>query len=342
MSARLWTAFRGHGSWQAGVAALLSLCIAHRRARADEQSVTVACLQLDREGVAELESLARSAMLASNLRASIVIACQPEGVLVTAQSAEKSANVWATPGGSTFRDGVVAAVDAALEQLRPRKAPSVPAPASEVSQSEPEATTPPAARPEAAPPLAPEPKPAPPAVPIAPTIRAAQQTPRRAGSFYTDVYGDAGLEAWSTGVAGTARLGARHGSRYLRLGIRGGMARPLARDRDFTTTELSLTLEAVLVSDPALGLRATLAAGPSLLVVSPSERVTAVNDAKTAALVVAAEVSRPVWLGRFAVVPTLGVRVFGSQRGVRLDGTERLVLAGYRPGVTLGLAYQLD
>lgn len=314
----------------------------HVRARADEQRVTIACPQLDREGVAELESLARAALLSSSLRASLAIECRVDGVLVTAESAETSASVRASPEGATFRDGVLAAVDAALDQLRPRAAPAVPGPAGEVSQPEPEVTAPPAAQQEVTTPPVPKPRPAPPAALTAPANRATPNAQPPSRTLHTEVYASAGLEAWSVGLAGTATLGARHGGRHVWAGIRGGVARPLLQDVDFSATDLSLTLEAVFVPDLGLGLRAALGVGPSVLVVSPSARVAAVSNVKTAALLVAAELSRPVWLGRFAVVPALGVRVFASERGVRLDGAERLVLGGYEPSVLLGLTYRLD
>jgi hypothetical protein len=342
VSARLWTALRGHGAGRASVAALLSLLLSLRQALADEQRVTIACPQLDREGVAELESLARAALLTANLRASLAIACRAEGVLVTAQSAESRASVSADLESATFRDGVLAAVDDALEQLRGRETPAAPASASAVEQPAPKVAPPPGPQPKVMAPPASEPKPAPRAAPVAVSTSATPQAPSRSSTFHSEFFGAAGLEAWSAGLAGTATLGARRGGRYVWLGVRGGLARQLAQDTEFTATELSLALEAVLVPVPAFGLRAALSVGPSLLVVSPSARVTAVNDVKTAALLVGADVSRPVWLGRFAVVPTVGVRVFARERGVRLDGSERLVLAGYQPSVALGLAYLVD
>lgn len=336
MVARRRTRRPGLGARRLRVVLVSACLLAHARGRAEERSVTVACPQLDREAAAEIESRARAALLTSDLRASITIDCEAEAVVVSAQSAAESSSVRATPASATFRDEVLAAVDAALEQLRSAPAPGIPPAGSNVAD---------AAPPEPPAPVAPAPltaaQPAATAAPAPSTAPPVQTVPAPPNTSHAEVYAAAGLEAWSAGVAGTASLGARGGGRYFRLGVRGGAARQLAQDQSFSATELSLTVEALLALDFA-GLRAALSAGPSWLAVSPSGDVTALGDSSTTALVVSAELSRPVWLGRFAVVPALGIRGFSSKRGVRLDRSERLVLGGYQPSVTLALLYQID
>ena len=127
----------------------------------------------------------------------------------------------------------------------------------------------------------------------------------------------------------------------MRLGLRGGAARLLVQDTSFSATELSLTLQTDLELSLG-GPRLALDVGPSLLVVAPADDVSALGDVTAAALLVGAELSRPVWLGRMAVVPALGVRWFSGTRGVTLDRHERFVLEGCSPNVTLGLLYRLE
>lgn len=51
--------------------------------------------------------------------------------------------------------------------------------------------------------------------------------------------------------------------------------------------------------------------------------------------------TRPIWRGNLALVPGVGVRGFFSERGVRVNAKERLVLRGVVPQLTLGIAYRL-
>lgn len=321
----------GLGGRRSLVVLVLACLLTPARVQAEEHSVSVACPELDREDAAEIETRARAALLTSALHASIAINCEAEGVLVAAQSADDSTSVRVTPTGATFRDEVLAAVDAALERLRPQKPPNLAPPSADTD--------------EAAPPLAPVSAPPPaPSVSLGspaptPTRRVAAPLPR--SRFHTELFGAAGFEAWSARLAGIARVGARYGDRRVRLGLRGGAARLLVQDASFSATELSVAVQA----DLELGLggtRLALDVGPSLLVVAPAGDVSALGDLTAAALLVGAELSRPVWLGRMAVVPALGVRWFGGTRGVTLDRNERFTLAGFSPHVTLGLLYRLE
>lgn len=313
---------------------VLGCLLTPARLQAEEHSVSVACPELDREDAAEFETRARAALLTSTLDARITIACDAGGVLVTAQSADDSASVRVTPTSATFRDEVLAAVDAALEQLRPPKPPNLASSSPGAGEAAPPSMAPPASAPPPAPPVS--------LGSPAPTPTVAVAAPLQGSRFHAEIFGAAGFEAWSEGLAGTARVGARYGGRRIRLGLRGGAARLLVQDASFSATELSVTVQADLELGFAGGTRLALDVGPSLLVVTPADDVSAHGGLTAAALLVGAELSRPVWLGRMAVVPALGVRWFGWERGVKLDRHERFVLSGFSPNVTLGVLYRLE
>jgi hypothetical protein len=332
--ARLSAVHHGLGRRRSLAVLVLGCLLTPARLHAEEHSVTVACPELDREDAAEFETRARAALLTSALDARITIACDAGGVLVTAQSADESASVRVTPTSATFRDEVLAAVDAALERLRPPKPANLPPSSPDVDEAALPSMAPPASAP-------------PPAPPVSLGSPAATPTPTptpplQRSRFHAEIFGAAGVEAWSERLAGTARVGARYGGRRMRLGLRGGAARLLVQDASFSATELSVTVHADLELAFAGGARLALDVGPSLLVVTPADDVSALGNVTAAALLVGAELSRPVWLGRMAVVPALGVRWCGGTRGVTLDRNERFVLSGFSPNVTLGMLYRLE
>lgn len=335
MPARFSTVHQGLGTrWRLAVLLTLACELTPTLARAEDRSVSIACPQWGREDAAEIETRARAALLTSTLDARIAIDCDAEGVLVTARSVSDSATVRVTPTSATFRDEVLAAVDGALERLRPQEEPALPAPSSDASEDTPQSPT-------AAPVVAPTPAPAL-RRPHATAATLAVTAPSQPSRSYAELFGATGLEAWSGSLAGTAQLGARYAGRKARVGLRAGVARRLQQDTSFSATELSVAVEGGLEPGFAGGIRLTLSVGPSLLVVAPSTDVSALGDVTTAVLSVGADLSRPVWLGRLAVVPALGLRWFGGERGVRLDHNERFVLDGFAPSVTLGLLYRLE
>jgi hypothetical protein len=89
----------------------------------------------------------------------------------------------------------------------------------------------------------------------------------------------------------------------------------------------------------AAGVRLALALGPSALFVQPHGELTPASSTARVSLFAAVQVSRAIWLGRFGLLPQLGLRLFSSERGVRIDRQRQLVLGGLTPHVSLGLAY---
>lgn len=88
--------------------------------------------------------------------------------------------------------------------------------------------------------------------------------------------------------------------------------------------------------------RLTVGLGPSLLLVTPRASLLARRGTTSTAPLVQVALSRAFDIGRFALVPALGLRVQPTDQGVRLDGAELLRLKGAIPTGSLALVYRLD
>lgn len=287
----------------------------------------VDCPELSREQAAEIESRVRASLLTAEVRAAIAVTCQSGEAEVRASTEQESASrrLKMTP---ELRDDVLRAVDELLDELGHHPAPTEAPPQAAASSSGPTN-------------VAPTPPPPAPAEVPAPSRDSAPSAPPPLASapVSTEPFASLAGEAWPDRLAAGLFLGVRRGRPLLRYGVRGGAFRPLSSDSGFGITELSLA--ASLEVGPAFsrGLRLALAAGPSWLWVSPNEPITARTSGRTVALCFDAELSRPLWLGDFALVPALGVRWFTAERGVRLNGYDRFELRGFAPRVALSLMY---
>jgi hypothetical protein len=306
-------------------------------ARADDGRVQLGCPQLTSEQAAEVEARVRVALLgAAALAARVTITCEPESALVVVTAEQRSAERPVFLGAGDVRERLLAEVDAALQQLaRPvvsTDAPAVPSP-----------TPPPTTAALPALPQAPGPttlRSGPPAEQPAPNAdRARSNEPHRARAELSALGGG---EAWRDTAALGAALGLGYGSRWLAFNMRiRGNALP-ATGGNFTVQEWSAAVGVAWTPDWAWGLRGELELGPSLLHVTPRGQLSPRGNTAVAAWYSALSISRPLWLGRVAVVPGVGARAFTEVRRVNVDGNAKVVLGRLVPGLTLGLLYLLN
>jgi hypothetical protein len=293
--------------------------------------VLVDCPQLSREQAAEIESRVRASLLTAEVSAAVVVTCESDGAEVRASTDQESVSRHVTAVPQALRDEVLRAVDELLEQLRHRPQALAESPPAPPTPADATATAVPAAPAPA--PAAPAPSRAKPAPATPPVVAAARE------SVSTEPFASVAGEAWPSRLAAGLFLGVRRGSAALWYGVRAGAFQPFSADSAFGVTELSLAAQVELEPHFSRGVRLGLAGGPSWLWVSPRDPIVARSSGGKTALFFDAELSRPLWLGRFALVPAVGVRWFTAKRGVKLDGDERFELRGFVPRVAVGLAY---
>jgi hypothetical protein len=299
--------------------------------------VRVTCPDLSTERAAELESRVRADLLTTELTATVLVACWPDGTDVRVDSAPDSVTVQVPRGSAdTFRDDVLHGVDEALRELSRRRA-SASGASPEPTPAEPAPAT--SGQPVPSPPAAAPPPPKAPAVPAS----ASAPPQRRAGRGWTELTA-AGLgESWSTSVAVGAAVGVARSSGVIWYGVRAAVLLPAVAGVGFGAKEYWAALELGFQPAFAAGLRVALGVGPSVLFVAPDGALTAHNATATSAFFFDAAVSRPFWFGRFAVVPAAGARLFtGERRGVRVDAEERLRLGQLVPELSLGAALRFE
>jgi hypothetical protein len=298
-------------------------------AAAADTLVQVDCPALGRERVAEIESRTRAALLLTEVGTGVHIRCGDDEALIEANAGRGSVSVRARTAPATLVDDVLAGVDQALGELRPPlpvRGAAAPAPASlRVSRevAAPESLSPVPRRSEAL---------------VEPAIG---EHPRRERPLVAVAVAGA-LEAWTDRPAGGLAVAALRGRAPLWLGLSGAVFRPLHQDPRFDITELSLSATLTLSPAFARGISVTLEAGPSWLWTVPEPTLVERSHRLSAAFTGSAGLSWPIWRGRTGVMPTLGVRWFAPERGVRLDDIERFSLHGLSPRIALALVQRID
>jgi len=315
---------------------LLAGVTASRAAYASDD-LQVECPELERERVAEIESRARASLLLNSFAERVAITCEGDDVLVEASAGASHASVHAPAAPVTLVDDVLAAVDQALEQLRVPKATPPSPEAAPVSPS----PSPSGSRPQVprAPVMPFRPRAPATAEPVPAQVARSAHAPARR---FTLLAAAAGLEAWSNRTAAGLVIAARYGRAPLWAGLNGSVFRPLRQDARFQVTELSLA--ATVTLEPAFGhgLCLTLQAGPSWLWTVPDPALAVHGHTLGASFAGGAELNWPIWRGRTGIMPGLGVRWFRTERGVRIDQSERFALKGLAPNVTLAVVHRID
>jgi hypothetical protein len=305
-------------------------------ARADDGRVHLGCPQLTREQAAEVEARVRVALLgAAAPDARVTITCEPESALVVVTAEQDRAERPVVLGPGDVRERLLSEVDAALQQLaRPVSTGAPPAP----SPTPPRAAADLPSLPQA--PVLPTLPSGPPAEQLAPNAgRATSNEQRRARA---ELSARAGGEVWRDKVALGAALGLGYGWRSLSLNLHiRGNTLP-ATGSNFSVQEWSAAVGLAWTPGWAWGLRGELELGPSLLNVTPRGQLSPRGSTAVAAWYSAVSISRPLWLGRAAVVPGVGARAFTDVRRINVDGDAKVILGRLVPSLTLGLLYLLN
>lgn len=326
---------RRHQSWLLLAGLSASLASAHS-AQAADNGVQIDCPELTGEQAAEIESRVRASLLTTDVEATVAITCRASSADVRVQRAPESVVVSTPTSPAGFRDDVLRAVEQALDELMRRQAR-----AKETSAHD----TP--AEPAASAGTTPEPTPLP--VPAEPEARPspAPAPPRSAPSpapnerAWTEVFGALVGESWPDRAALGGALGVARSTGGLWFALRASVLRPSTAGT-FSAVEAQLAAELGVQPDFAAGVRLALALGPSVLFVQPQRDLATNTGTAKASPFAAVHVSRPIWLGRLALLPDVGVRLFAVERGVSVDGEEQLLLNGFVPHLSLGVAYRFD
>jgi hypothetical protein len=287
--------------------------------------VEVACPEWSAESRGQVEARIRVTVLAEGLDPRRVrIGCQDSTVGISVEASTGSVTRPVERSSAPIEDVVVTAVEAALRELasRARGEPTgLPAPPPE-----------PVAVP-AAPARTPYPASAPAATPVALAIA----VPRTVSELYATPTVGLFKERWALG--GT--LGVGVGTEALQYGLGVGGRTIAGLPAAFDATEWGACARLAWTPARAAGFRGTLGLGVSALVTDPADDV--VSRSSSTVLSVAyleLQLSRPFWLGRFAVAPGLGVRLFSDRRNVRVNEREQLALPQVAPEATLSFVYR--
>lgn len=310
--------------------ALAGLSWAHASgAAAASFDVNVTCPAWTAESVAQVEARIQASLLLDRRSArSVSVRCRDDTVSVEVTTDHGALTRPVERQGRTLEDGVVDAVERALRELEP--------PAAAVPESPPldaAAATP-----------VPEPPPPAPATPPAPltSARPAALRPRKAKQrVVAELQARALVERWSERWTWGAEAGMSVGEPQLQYGLVVAGRVATGEPSSFEVNEWSTAARVQLTPRAALGLRGSLGVGASLFVTTPSRDVTAESGTLLGTAFLELTVSRPVWLGSFAISPLVGARVFSGARRVRVDDAEALKLPLVTPQVSLALLWAL-
>jgi len=304
-------------------------------ARAADEGVSVMCPELAEARTAELEARARATLLTSELAATAAISCSGDTVVIRVEAGDESVTLKVRVAAATLREEVLRALDRALADLRARATPDARAEgaASAASgPSEPLEARPPPAKSDAPPPL-------PASAPAeASEEEDAPSEDERRGAWKLAATAHVMGESWGkvAAIGGGLGSGLSFDSSWW-CGVRVGALRPLGLGQ-FAALEGYAMAEVAFTARAVAGMRLGVAAGPSLLFVSPSSGWSAAGATLKSAVRFEAQVGRPFRFGRVELAPWVGLRFFSSERGVRVAEQARLVLRGVMPQGGLALS----
>jgi len=293
------------------------------------EGVEVDCPALSAEQSAEVEARVRASLLIAELECTARIVCEGWRANVEIEVNGESAALELTTSDANLREELLQAVETLLREFA--HPPLPPAPPTLVSVE-------PAAD-EAKPPPAPPPRVE--SLPqqtsaVAPVLRSEKRAPP---SLQFQLQGL--FESWSGRPALGGALGAARATERVWYGAKLAVVRPIVSSAAFSATEWHAALRAGVQPTWGLGWQASLGLGPSLLALAPRGDV-ATSSSTVVSWFVDVALSRPIWLGNLALSPGIGARLFMSERGVRVDSSERLVLRGINPQLSLSAVYRLE
>jgi hypothetical protein len=166
-------------------------------------------------------------------------------------------------------------------------------------------------------------------------------TPPRAKSIWRLQAGPL-LEVWGTHLAVGGEAEASVGTRALGFGLALGGHAALGEPESFAVNEWNASARLGLAPPRFAGFRGSLGLGASLLLASPARGITADSSTQLSAAYLDLRISRPFSLGRFALAPSLGARLYSAPRDVQVNDEERLAVPRLVPEVALWLVLPGD
>lgn len=290
--------------------------------------MSIECPGLSREQTAEVEARARAALLTAGLDvAELELGCDAEQVRAKLRvRGETSESVVPLDAGAVPGQ-LMRALDGAIQRStqphEPQPEPAAPSSATFESDRAPSVSTQPTI---AAPPPSAEPRRAP--------------VPPRGPRLVASVAAGGVLEAWGSRLVPGALLHSRFGGEQ--VGVTWSASYQVAQASLFRVGELGVALGADYRPQRAGGLVLEASVGFSLLSVTPHAPYRPRGATSLSAGFVRALLARPIALGRFAIVPSAGVRLFTAPRRLRLDGQQQLKLGYAAPELLLGVSYRFD
>jgi hypothetical protein len=300
--------------------------------------VRVTCPQLSREQTAEVEARVRATLLTRDDRAAVTISCESGSGSVKIESSSGKLAIESLNMGANLREELLGALDRAFEKLAEAPASLELAPAPSAAAAEPETPSP------ATPAI---PPPAKPAILVRPT--SSRLTAERSGSdafaraSSTPLFVQSLGELWSSHAAWGAGLGTEWALGPWRGGARAGVLTPVnAASSTYSLVDWQAMAHVGARPNRLAGVQITLGLGLGWMVVSPRAQATSYTVSVVGAPFGVLLLSRAFRWRRFALVPELGVRLFVSERGVKVDGHESVSFGWAVPRLALGVAYISD
>lgn len=321
-------AFSRCGRSRPGWAAATGLLLFARIAAAEPASLRIDCPGLSREQTAEIETRARAALLTAGLDAAeLELGCEAEQARASLRArgevGESALPLDAAPVAGQLMQALDLAIGKLSQPLPTEPQALAPSSAAFESDRVPRAPTPPQAA-------------------VSPSRPAARRTPRAARRRFSVVsVGIAGVaEAWGSRVAPGALLHSRFGRE--RVGVTWSASYQVAASALFRADELGVAFGVDYRPDRAAGITLEGDLGVSLLSVTPHAPYQPRGATGLSVGFLRLLLARPIALGRLALVPAAGVRLFAAPRRLRVDDEERLKLGYAVPVVLLSLSYLFD
>ncbi|HEY3500448.1 MAG TPA: hypothetical protein VGK73_37405 [Polyangiaceae bacterium] len=302
-----------------------ALSVGPRPSRAQDDAVRVTCSALSPEDAAQVETRTRATLLTArtgNLR--VTVQCEGRAATILVAAGDRSEWTTLPLDEAQPRDALLAAIEqtiAALERQKggataafPRE--SAPAPAGTANTNAP-------------PPHAATPAPAPP--PANPL-----RSQRSSWVVAAGVFG----ELWTERIGYGARLALERRMLPWAVGASFGWLTTPETDA-FGANEVHALLFVAIEERAFTGLRGSLGAGMSVLVVAPSPDLVVRSDTTLPLAFLELGLSRPIGFGRATLLPAVGLRLFPTSREVHVDATRRLALPPLSPSLFLGFGYEI-
>ncbi|HEY3668624.1 MAG TPA: hypothetical protein VGL19_21655, partial [Polyangiaceae bacterium] len=157
----------------------------------------------------------------------------------------------------------------------------------------------------------------------------------------TWVSAGARTELWQHGSGLGAQLGLEHDLPSAFLALQLGYLAAVPTSSRFSARQIPVGAQLGWRPRNALGFRAALGVGLSVFAATPAAGVSAQSGKTLTLPFLGVELSRPVELGAFALLPALGATAFSSSRTVKVDDEVVLTLPALVLSAGLAVALKL-